>query len=86
MRGTTSRHGVVLESFSSGSALQAAVTNTAVWAFTLAYANVTRSNYDPENRRKRIATTVRYLILCPALKGNPTPTTEAEIDAYLRQA
>jgi hypothetical protein len=76
-------------------ALQAAVTESAGTqfrlfsaerAFGLVYANVNRINYDPDIRRERIAFYRRELDRMRALNGTLTPSTDAEVDAYLQQA
>jgi len=45
-----------------------------------------RTNNDPANRRERVDYYRRQLDCMRALMGNLQPTTEAEIDRFLRQA
>jgi hypothetical protein len=45
-----------------------------------------KKNYDPKNKADRIARYRQVLDYIRQQKGDPTPTTDAEIDAYLQHA
>jgi hypothetical protein len=59
---------------------------SAEYGFTLAYAHYFRKNYDAKNKAERIARLRQELEFIRQQKGDPTPTTDTEIETRLQHA